>query len=211
MTATDTQNDWWCSISDGNWDAADSSFAKLPMVTKNDTAIYDLYAMFINLGRDTLSLLDMGSADSTRVWEVASDSTLDASIIAKGMLGVMLDTLFVINPEPFMLPSERRGIEEDEEDIAVESPTEAKYFIAYPNPFTDEITFSYRLDEECMDGCVLRILDIQGRVVFEQTLMTESEFGAVSVNLSAYDAGTYVCALYNNQRLLQTSRLIHLK
>lgn len=168
--------------------------------------------MFIDLGRDTLSLLDLSSADSTRVQQIAVDSTLDASIIAKGMLGVMLGTIFVIDPEPFAIPSERRGIEEEEEQvIEVDSPTESDYFRAYPNPFEDEITFSYQLDEDCKEGCILRILDIQGRTVFEQALYTQDGSGTFTVNLSTYDAGTYMCALFNNQRLLQTSRLVHLK
>jgi len=162
--------------------------------------------MFINLGRDTLTLPNMSSADSLRVRQIAADSTLDASIVAKGMLGIMLDTLFIMDPEPFNIPSERRGQDEPEETLV--SPTETKYFKAYPNPLTNSTTIEYDLGEECEMGCELRLYDLQGRIILQQTLWTENGKGRMDVDMSHYTNGVYYCGLYGNQRLLQTEKLI---
>lgn len=163
--------------------------------------------MFIDLGRDTLSLLDLSTADSTRVWQIASDSTLDASIIAKGILGVMLDTLFVIDPEPFSVPSERRGQEDPAQETNTVSPTETKYFKAYPNPFTNSTTIEYDLGKACEQGCELRLYDLQGRIILQQMLWAEDGKGRISVDMSRYTNGVYYCGLYGNERLLQTEKL----
>ena len=201
-------------ITDRNWDEADSSLAKLPLTTSNDTAVYDLYQMRIDLGRDTLSLFDLSSADSTRVWEIANDTMLDASLMAKGMLTVMLDTLFIFRPEPFELPSGRMGIEEDEdlenetEEFISRSPTESEYFRAYPNPFSNSTTIKYDLGKDCEQGCKLRLYDLQGREIFAQILYSDDGKGTVVVDMSRYNNGLYYCSLYGNQQLLQTEKLI---
>jgi hypothetical protein len=198
-------------LSDGNWDEADSSLVKLPLKTVNDTAVYDLFAMLIALGRDTLTILNMSSAYSLRVQQIAADTTLDAAVMAKGILSVLLDTLYLGTPEEIpMAPSAKHGEEEAEEEIGI-SPTEAKYFKAYPNPFTNEVTIEYDLKEDCNAGCFLRLVDIQGRIVFEQRLITGDSPNRVTFDMGRYETGMYICALYNSQRLLQTSRLIRVE
>ena len=184
--------------------------AKLPLVTVNDTAMYDLLEMMIDLGRDTLTILNMSSADSARVQQIAADSTLDASVIAKGMLGVLLDTMYLQDPEAFILPSERRGQEEPEEEL-LESPTEASYFKAYPNPFANSTTIVYDLGKECETGCVIRLYDIQGRVILEEVLYSAGGKGSFVVDMSRYGNGIYYCSLYGNGQMLQTEKLILMK
>jgi hypothetical protein len=195
-------------LSEGNWNEADSSLAKLPLITVNDTAVYDLFGMLIELGRDSLTLLDMSSLDSTRVRNIAADSTLDAAVMAKGILGVLLDTFYFEMPEQVPdAPSERRG----EEDAIIASPTEATYFKAYPNPFSHEVTIEYDLKEDCTDGCSIRLVDIQGRIVLEQQIVAGEGPNRITFEMGRYEAGMYICSLHNNQRLLQTSRLVRIK
>jgi len=195
-------------LSEGNWNEADSSLAKLPLKTVNDTAVYDLFGMLIELGRDSLTLLDLSSIDSTRVRNIAADSTLDAAVMAKGIMSVLLDTFYFEMPEQVPdAPSERRG----EEDAITASPTETEYFKAYPNPFTGQVTISYDLKEECADGCVIRFSDIQGRKVLEKTIIASDGPNSIVIDLGHYETGMYICSLYNNQRLLQTSRLLRIE
>ncbi|MCF8460517.1 MAG: T9SS type A sorting domain-containing protein [Flavobacteriales bacterium] len=196
-------------LSEGNWDEADSSLAKLPLVTVNDTAIYDLFALMIDLGRDTLTILDIGSSDSLRVQQIAADTTLDASVMAKGILTVLLDTMFFERPETIPgAPSEKRSQEEPEE--ITPSPTEASYFKAYPNPFTGEITIEYSLTEDCKGGCSLRLTDIQGRLVFQKQINGDGS-GRFTVDMQRYETGMYMCSLYGQKQLLQTARLVRIQ
>jgi len=192
-------------LSDGNWDEADSSLARLPLITTNDTAVYDLFGLLIGLGRDTLTILDMSSSDSLRVQEIAADSTLDAAVMAKGILSVLLDTMYFQIPEQMPEePSERRGMEEE----AITPPTEAEYFKVYPNPFTNSTTVEYDLGKECNLGCELRLFDLQGRVILQQRLWTENGKGRIDVDMTHYSNGVYYCALYGNEQMLQTEKLI---
>ncbi len=197
-------------IGQGNWDEADSSLAKLPLVTNNDTAIYDLYDIFIDLGRDTLTLLEMNATDSTRVQQIAADTTLDAANIARGMLEVMLDTIYILHPEHYTEPSGKWGTEEEEEqeERMADTPTEAEYFKAYPNPFTNSTTIAYDLGKECELGCVLRLYDLHGRVLLEEMLSLQDGKGQFEVDMSRYTDGIYYCSLYGNKQLLQTEKLI---
>jgi len=197
-------------LSEGNWDEADSSLAKLPLATTNDTAVYDLFDIMIDLGRDTLTILDMGSTDSTRVRQIAADTTLDAHVLAQGILSILIDTVFLKMPEDIPeSPSERRAA--PEWDSPTESPTEASYFKAYPNPFNQQVTIAYNLKDDCSDGCFIRLTDIQGRTVYEQPISTGSGPNSITFDLGRYETGMYICSLYNNQRLLQTSRLIRME
>lgn len=198
-------------LSEGNWDEADSSLVKLPLVTTNDTAVYDLFEMMINLGRDTLTILDIGSADSLRVQQIAADTTLDAAVMAKGILNVLLDTMYFEMPEAIPgTPSGKRGQDEPEEET-VQSPSEASYFKAYPNPFNQQVTIAYDLRDDCLTGCFIRLSDIRGRTIFEQPISTGNGPNSVTFDLGSYETGMYICSLYNNQRLLQTSRLIRME
>jgi hypothetical protein len=201
-------------LSDGNWDEADSSLVKLPLKTVNDTAVYDLFHMLSELGRDTLTILDMSSADSLRVQQIAADTTLDAAVMAKGILSVLLDTMYIGTPEEIPeAPSARYGEEEgaEEEVESMMSPTEASYFKAYPNPFTNEVTIAYDLKDNCADGCLIRIVDIQGRIVLEQRIASGEGPNSFTLDMGAYETGIYICSLYNSQRLLQASRLVRMR
>jgi hypothetical protein len=152
----------------------------------------------------------MSPADSTRVQAIASDTTLDASVLAKGMLSILLDTLYARNPEPFTLPSSKYASEEVEWEVA-ESPTEAEYFKAYPNPFNQQITVAYDLKADCATGCFIRITDIQGRTVLEEPIIGTDGPNTIIFDLGKYQTGMYVCSLYNEERLLQTTRLIRME
>ncbi|MCF8460515.1 MAG: T9SS type A sorting domain-containing protein [Flavobacteriales bacterium] len=199
-------------LSEGNWDEADSSLAKLPLVTTNDTAIYDLFDMLIGLGRDTLTILNMNSSDSLRVWQIAADTTLDASVMAKGILTVLLDTMFFERPETIPgAPSEKRGQEEEQDEEVVQSPTETDYFKVYPNPFSTTTTIEYNLGKDCELGCEVRIYDLQGRIILKRMLWADSGKGRIDVEMSGYSNGVYYCALYGSNQLLQTEKLILLK
>jgi hypothetical protein len=195
-------------LSDGNWDEADSSLAKLPLLTVNDTAVYDLFHTLIELGRDTLTILDMGRSDSLRVQEIAANSTLDAAVMAKGILSVLLDTFYFEIPEQMPEgPSERRGMEEE----VITPPTEAEYFKAYPNPFSQSTTIEYDLGKACELGCQLRLYDLQGRIILQEILRSEDGKGSFVVDMSRYGNGIYYCTLYGDGRMLQTEKLILMK
>jgi hypothetical protein len=177
----------------------------------NDTAVYDLYDMMITLGRDSLTILNMNSTDSTRVQQIAADTTLDAGVMAKGILSILLDTLYFEMPEPIPpLPSNRLGQEEPENEV-VESPTETDFFKVYPNPFSNSTTIAYDLGKECELGCELRLFDIQGRIIMQELLYSESGKGSITVDMSRYSNGIYYCALYGSKQLLQTEKLILMK
>lgn len=201
-------------LGDGNWDEADSSLVKLPLKTDNDTAIYDLFDMLIDLGRDTLTIRDMNTSDSTRVQQIATDTTLDASAMAKGILSILFDSLFFEIPESIpSLPSGKwLGSGEDpEQDEIVNSPTETEYFRAYPNPFANSTTVAYNLGNECESGCALRLYDLRGRIIVEENLSFKDGKGQFTIDMNRYDSGVYYCNLYGNQQLLQTEKLILMK
>jgi hypothetical protein len=198
-------------LGDGNWDEADSSLVKLPLENKNDSAIYDLFHLLIHLGRDTLTILDINSADSARVQQIAADTTLDAAVLARGILSVLLDTMYIGIPEEIPeAPSARYGEEEDKEEVIV-PPTQAKYFKAYPNPFTNSTTIEYDLGRECELGCEIRLYDLQGRVIMHKVLRVENGKGDMVIDMSRYVNGIYYCTLYGEGRMLQTEKLILLK
>ena len=198
-------------IGDSNWDEADSSLAMLPLKTVDDTATFDLFSILIDLGRDTLTILNMSSLDSTRVQQIAADTTIDASTIAKGMLSVLLDTFYFEIPEtvPESPSGKWAGEEVTGEEMIV--PTEASYFNVYPNPFSNYTTIEYDLGKECELGCELRLFDLQGRIILQQTLLSENGKGRINVDMNRYSNGVYYCALYGNKQMLQTEKLILMK
>ncbi len=120
---------------------------------------------------------------------------------------VVLDTLYVKNPEPFSLASQRLAQQTNDAPL----PTEATYFQAYPNPFSQELSITYNLGNDCSSGCYLRIIDVQGRIILDKALVANEGKGSLSLNMSQYENGIYFCALYSNTRLLQTEKLILLR
>ena len=84
-------------------------------------------------------------------------------------------------------------------------------FKAYPNPFSQEVTIAYNLKDDCKDGCFIRLTDIQGRMVYELPVHASNGPSSITFDLGRYESGMYICSLYNNQRLLQTSRLIRME
>lgn len=141
-------------------------------------------------------------------------ASLDASAMAKGILTVLLDTLFFEVPEAIpTLPSGKwSGSDEDaEQDEIMDSPTETEYFLAYPNPFSQQVTIAYELKEDCAEGCFLRIFDMSGRLMFERSVIASDGPNSIEVDMGIYESGMYLCSLYSNQWLLQTSRLVKLE
>jgi len=198
-------------LGEGNWDEADSSLIKLPLKNRNDSAVYDLFDMLIDLGRNDLTMKAISGVDSTRVQQIAADTTLDAAVMAKGILSVLLDTLYFELPEQIpSAPSEKRGEEEPQEE-PLASPTQMQYFKVYPNPFNNSTTVAYNLGEDCKFGCELRLYDIQGRVISSQVLLGDGGKGELSIDLSHYGSGLYYCSLYGSKQLLQTEKLILLR
>jgi hypothetical protein len=95
------------------------------------------------------------------------------------------------------------GIEELEQ--------EEQYLKAYPNPFNQQVTLAYDLKEDCDAGCFIRLTDIRGRIVLQQPISTGNGPNSITFDLGRYETGMYICSLYNNHRLLQTSRLIRME
>lgn len=92
-----------------------------------------------------------------------------------------------------------------------ESPTEASYFKAYPNPFNHQVTLEYNLNEDCKDGCFIRLMDMSGRVVYEQGINSGEGPNSITLEMGDYEMGMYICSLYSHQQLLQTSRLVRIE
>ena len=198
-------------LGEGNWDEADSSLVKLPLKNKNDSAVYDLFDMLIDLGRNDLTMKAISGVDSTRVQQIAADTTLDSAVMAKGILSVLLDTLYFELPEQIpSAPSEKRGEEEPQEE-SIESPTEATFFKVYPNPFGSSTTIEYDLGNACEHGCKLRLYDVQGRIIIQEIMTAERETGNMVIDMGRYGNGIYYCTLYGEGRMLQTEKLILLK
>ena len=95
------------------------------------------------------------------------------------------------------------GVEELEE--------ESGYFKTYPNPFNQQITVAYDLKADCSTGCFIRITDIQGRTVLEEPIIGSDGPNTIIFDLGKYQTGMYVCSLYNEERLLQATRLIRME
>ena len=81
-------------------------------------------------------------------------------------------------------------------------PTDAaeSRFIASPNPFTNEITFGYKLIDGETSG-VIEIYDLNGNLIDKTTVVNSSQEKAITLNLSP---GIYVAKLKTNSRELVT-------
>jgi hypothetical protein len=111
------------------------------------------------------------------------------------------------------LPSGKWADDESQADEVepAESPTEAGYFKAYPNPFSQSTTIEYDLGNECEFGCQIMLFDLQGRIIMQEILTAERGNGSFSINIGRYGNGIYYCTLYGEGRMLQIEKLILLK
>lgn len=68
-------------------------------------------------------------------------------------------------------------------------------FQVYPNPAKDQITIKFKADYT--EKVRLQISDLQGRIVMEQTIESQSGINLKPVSISQLNCGLYLCRIQN--------------
>ena len=98
-----------------------------------------------------------------------------------------------------LLPKNYNGISENEFDNA--------NINAYPNPFTNEITISYELQNTLQAGSYIRITDMLGRTIDQKEI--DQQKGAVSLKPEV-NAGVYFVRIVNGSSASSPVKIIKL-
>lgn len=98
-----------------------------------------------------------------------------------------------------LLPKNYNGISENEFDNA--------NINAYPNPFTNEITISYELQNTLQAGSYIRITDMLGRTIDQKEI--DQQIGAVSLKPEV-NAGVYFVRIVNGSSASSPVKIIKL-
>ncbi len=85
--------------------------------------------------------------------------------------------------------------------------TQTPWLKVYPNPATDIVRFDYNWVEwDAVGACQLVLADLQGRVVFSQSL---SKYSArLEVNLKNLPSGVYIAFIQNEKRQLAVCKVM---
>ncbi len=101
--------------------------------------------------------------------------------------------------------SVKRLAEENHTNIAAN-----ELFSAYPNPTTDEVNFSFTLDEMDLQEAFIEISDVNGKLLKKESLQGLSKSN-LTLSLNAFNSGIYFCKLRNSSWSSATSKLVVIK
>ncbi|MEL7121311.1 MAG: choice-of-anchor B family protein [Bacteroidota bacterium] len=79
-------------------------------------------------------------------------------------------------------------------------------FSIYPNPFTDQITIEWDMERSSSSQLFMRLYDINGKLHINQ-ILNKGERSAVQ-HLSSLPSGMYMVALFENDQLIGTRKII---
>ncbi len=82
---------------------------------------------------------------------------------------------------------------------------ESLFMFLFPNPVTDQLHIRYY---SATSGNVeLQIMDVQGKVIFQQTLSSHNGTNFISFPVAQFQNGLYLCCLQNGNKL-QTNKFV---
>jgi hypothetical protein len=174
---------------------------ELDLENREDTAFYNLHDLAITLKEDTLTWFEMDSTQQVLIEELASGETMMKNR-AEAILAMLEDTSVVRTPEEFELPSERRGVEEENE------PMSSEMVSVYPNPFSGNFTIQYKLREKA-NQIRFEVFDLTGRRIRDAQI-SGSEEGSQQLMFENCE-GFYVLRVTADRRVIRTEKLIAVK
>lgn len=127
-----------------------------------------------------------------------------------GLISVLTAAVNELNNEVELLKEEIANLKEsnsskkDSSQYEVENNSQIKLVQNIPNPFTDQTSISYQLDQ--IDNASLIILDLNGGIKKEYKLSNKS--GKITIYASEIGKGMFFYSLIQNGKELVTKRMI---
>lgn len=127
-----------------------------------------------------------------------------------GLISVLTAAVNELNNEVQLLKEEITNLKEsnsskkDSSQYEVENNSQIKLVQNIPNPFTDQTSISYQLDQ--IDNASLIILDLNGGIKKEYKLSNKS--GKITIYASEIGKGMFFYSLIQNGKELVTKRMI---
>ncbi len=164
---------------------------------KGLTGIYVPYLYKFDSNGDSIWYKEYGNGANSNFFNLISSS--DGSIVAIGEIKpVGSNTSY-----SYIVKTDANGdILNGEEEL---KKKDQSYIHVYPNPAFN-YTFIHYLGKP---NAALQITNLQGQVLFSQTIDTSNE--RIQVNTNKLEAGYYLCSIRSSQNLIVTKKLVVLK
>jgi hypothetical protein len=83
--------------------------------------------------------------------------------------------------------------------ISQTNKAESNNIILFPNPVTDQLQLTYETPKA--GNVHIEILDIQGRVVQQQTIISQDGINRTIIPVSQLSMGIYICRIQSNDKI----------
>lgn len=173
----------------GRYAQAEDALAEIPAT---DTAFHLLYNLFIALGQEGRSLMQLDTVEENVLWEVAGGKAAEAEI-ARAALEMIRDTVFYRHFEEIPAQSiEQQVGAPSEQFVGYNTVENFQAFSIVPNPASGEIMLRQLPVREAQNIQVI-LFNALGNPAKTLSLASGSDHAIIS--LSGMPAGYYVCVL----------------
>jgi hypothetical protein len=177
---------------------ADTKLESILRQTNEDDNFYTLYKMLINLKQDGRTLTDITDDEESTLLQIA-DSKSNTAYRAQALLYAARGTEFdVLLPElPNAAGSGGHTVFKTNHTLSHNICT------LQPNPAANEVSVIHNLQDK-QQG-ILRLYDLNGRLLYQQTLLGK---GSHTFSIEKYSAGIYFYSITVDNTPMQREKLI---
>jgi hypothetical protein len=95
----------------------------------------------------------------------------------------------------------------NQEEANQDQVTSVGTFELIPNPTSNTVSVDYSLPATNLESLVVKVMDVQGKVVREETIKTPNQYGNVKFDLSDVEAGVYLVNI-QTEGYTETKKLV---
>jgi hypothetical protein len=143
----------------------------------------------------------------------ARNSNEHHEYVLNGVHFVDVDADEILNAYAATLPEDDQVHEFTLVDLANNSQSNdnsnvtSGYFELTPNPTTGAVAVNYSLPASNLETAVIRIMDVQGKVVRENRLSNPAQYGTINFDLNEVEAGVYMVNI-QSEGYTETKKLV---
>jgi len=187
-------------LNQGNISLAQQKLAQLPQTNAAETALVNLYNLYLILYQQQRTLFEMDSLEVMQVRTIANICPVNpAAYYAQVVIKL------VFGEEPVLCPSNAR-LAAEIYDLPFAQPNTAYYLgNNIPNPFSGKTIIPYLLPDGS-EKAVITIVDITGRLIKQYELSPNEKF--LEIKMDDYQNGIYLYELRIGEKIFQTKRMV---
>ena len=87
----------------------------------------------------------------------------------------------------------------------IKEDIEESNFSIYPNPASHLVNIEFDYSKSAVKPTLLQVIDESGRVIYQESITTESNF--LAINTTHWSSGQYFYTLYSKEEILKSGKI----